>query len=111
MATVRKICRSVAQKARAARTGDGVDQDRHGCRQEHQEDRRAAADAEPDDDQREQRDARRGIKSVDQRVQREVEPPIPADGDAQRHADEDGQHEARQETAAAEQRVALKFAG
>src|SRR2546423_860638 len=68
--------------------GHGVDDDREERSQEDDRDLRLDVDPEPDDEQRQEDDARRAVEEVDERVHRVLEPGVPAHGETEDQADE-----------------------
>src|SRR5438874_5875008 len=58
--------------------GHGVDDDREKCSQEDDRDLRLHLDAEPEDEERDEDDARCAVEEVHERVERVLEPRVPA---------------------------------
>ena len=71
--------------------GRGVDDDREERAEEDDGDLRPDADPEPDDEEREQDDARRGVEERDERIDGVGEAPVPADAEAEQDPHDDGE--------------------
>ena len=88
----------------------GVDQERKNRAQENDADLGQNADTQPNDDQRQERDARSGVHRVDERVANVGKSLIPADGNAERYSEDDRQEITPGKLDAANIEVVIDFA-
>jgi hypothetical protein len=112
-AIVVKTWRSLAPNCRATRSlaGGHVDDDREDGHQEHDRDFRGLPDAEPDDQQRGERDPRRRVEKRHERPERPRQAAVPADEQAGRQSDDRGQQQAEEHLGAAGAQVGPDLAG
>src|SRR5438105_1392055 len=83
----------------------GVDQDREDRPQEYHRDLGLHADAEPDDEQRKQHDARCRVEERDERVERVAEARVPTDEQTQHDPQKRGRNVAHQQLLSADRHV------
>ena len=94
-----------------AHRGHGVDSDRQHREQKDDQHLGGKPGADPDDDQRQERDLRRGVERGEERLDRIGEAAIPAGGKAERNADRDRERNAEHEFQAAPAEIAPDLAG
>ena len=89
----------------------GVDQDREYREQEDNDDLRLQINPEPQDEQRDNRNQRRRVKSIDRQVERPVEPANSRHRNAKRDADDDGGNQAVEHDLQALRQKVRQFTG